>query len=885
MKNLVLVESPSKARTISKFLDSGYEIIATLGHVRDLPSKPGMVDPNQEFTMHWSPNEKAQKQLGIIKNAAKHAEALFLATDPDREGEAIAWHVLEMLNTKPKIIHRIAFHEITKNAILNALQNPRQINQKLVNAYRARRALDYLVGFHLSPVLWRKLGNRARSAGRVQSVALRLVCDRETEIDQFKPRDYWEIHAQLKTPNGDPFTAKLDKIDGKKLSKFTLDSEEAAQQAQKRTQQCQYYELTSLETKDKKRWPAPPFITSSLQQEASRRFRFPASKTMRIAQKLYEGIPIGSETTGLITYMRTDSIAMSNQAITQQRQQIEKGFGKQYLPETPHRFKNTTRNAQEAHEAIRPTNFQRTPQHLKPYLDNDSFRLYELVWKRAVACGMKPALFKQTRAELNGKSDSLSLRASGQILIFDGFLKLYREATHESDGTKIDTDNNAENNSETNAETSADNSAETNTQNAKSQADKDSDNASAKEDKDDEDRELPPLEQGMVVELTKTRLDHHQTKPPPRYTDASLIKRMEMLGIGRPSTYASILDVLRRRDYVDSEEKTRFIPTRIGRVMTQFLDLYFEKYVSDDFTASMEGDLDKIAGGNAQWTQILDEFWKNFSQAIGTAQDTETQDIMQRIVENLEFLKKAAGTCPQCQVGALNLRTSKFGLFIGCDRYPNCQYKASLDADETQTNPQHNGSITLPLELGADPKTQEKITLRKGPYGLYFQRGDGTKPKRAGLPKTMTIDDGANLDIALKYLSLPRLICQHPETQQPIQAGLGPYGPYLLYQKQFYNLKLDSEGEIFDIGANRAVELINQKQQARGGTIIGKHPDGGDITLHDGRYGPYVKHGKLNASLPKGETTTTLEQAVSLLEQRKNAPAKYRARKTTKRKT
>ncbi|MEW6438865.1 MAG: type I DNA topoisomerase [Pseudomonadota bacterium] len=831
--NLVIVESPSKAKTINKYLGRDYEVIASFGHVRDLPAKDGSVDPEQDFTMLWQVDAKAAKRLNDIATAAKSAKKLILATDPDREGEAISWHVLEVLKSKrvlkDKPIERVVFNAITKTAVLDAMKHPRQIDEALVDSYLARRALDYLVGFNLSPVLWRKLPG-ARSAGRVQSVALRLVCDRELEIEQFVAQDYWTLLAHLKTKAGAPFYARLVGADGQKIGRLDIATAEEAE-ALKNALESAKFSVTSVESRPAKRHPAPPFTTSTLQQEASRKLGFAPARTMQIAQKLYEGIDIDGDTVGLITYMRTDGVDVAPEAIAAARRVIGKEFGERYVPKVPRKYTVKAKNAQEAHEAIRPTDMSLLPARIGRSLNHDEVRLYDLIWTRAVASQMESADLERTTVEISAVAETrkLDLRATGQVIRFDGFLKLYQEGRDDEE--------------------------------------------------DDESSRLPPMQAGDPLTKEKIESTEHRTEPPPRFTEASLVKRMEELGIGRPSTYASTLGVLRDRDYVRLEKK-RLYPEDKGRVVTAFLESFFTRYVGYDFTAGLEEKLDLVSNHEIDWKQVLRDFWADFSSALAATKDLRTTQVLDSLNELLGphiFPAKEDGSnpraCPSCGTGQLSLKLGKFGAFIGCSNYPECKFTRTL----ADTNAESLGDSDRPgvKVLGVDPETGDEITLRDGRFGAYVQQGEGDKPKRSSLPKTLTPAD-VTLEQALALLSLPRQVAVHPETKAPIVAGIGRYGPYVQHGKTYANIGKDED--ILSIGGNRAIDLIVAKESGLSGRRfgaqasnasreLGQHPEGGAVVVKAGRFGPYVNWGKINATLPRDAdpTSLTLNDAVALL--------------------
>ncbi|MEE2692811.1 MAG: type I DNA topoisomerase [Pseudomonadota bacterium] len=850
---VVIVESPSKAKTINKYLGSGFKVLASYGHIRDLPSKDGSVDPEHDFKMVWELDAASRKRVNEIAEAVKGADRLVLATDPDREGEAISWHILEVLNQKKalkdKRIDRVAFNAITKSAVSEAMAHPRQVDQDLVDAYLARRALDYLVGFTLSPVLWRKLPG-ARSAGRVQSVALRLICEREIEIELFKPEEYWTVAAQATSEGGAPFEARLVLHEGEKLKKFTLNNEASAMAA-KRAVETASFAIDAVEAKPAKRNPPPPFTTSTLQQEAARKLGFNAQRTMRTAQRLYEGVDIGGETTGLITYMRTDGVDMAGEAIAEARRVIGGEFGATYVPDSPRVYKTKAKNAQEAHECIRPTSFARLPGKIRG-LDEDQHRLYELIWKRAMACQMSEARLENTTIDLLSSDKKTGLRATGSVILFDGFLALYEEGRDDPDG-------------------------------------------------ENGDGVLPKVRQGAKAEAKDAKADQHFTQPPPRFSEASLVKRLEELGIGRPSTYASILTTLRDRGYV-TMDKNRFIPDSKGRIVTAFLENFFRRYVEYDFTANLEETLDRISAGEVDWKAFLRDFWKEFHAAIEDTAELRITEVLEALnvaLAPLIFPPKEDGSdprlCPNCGDGQLSLKTGKFGAFIGCSNYPDCNYTRQLSASPDDEN---GGGDRV---LGEDPETGLEVWLKIGRFGPYVQlgepeKGSDEKPKRSGVPKSWKVED-VDLEKALMLLSLPRIVGPHPEDGEPIEANLGRFGPYVKHGKTYANLP--SVDELFEIGLNRAVTLIAEKRAnpraGRGGAgakplkELGAHPENGEpVNVMNGRYGPYVKNGKTNATLPAGTApeSVTLEEALTLLaaREKKGAPRKKAApkKKTTK---
>lgn len=824
--NVVVVESPAKAKTINKYLGAGFTVLASYGHVRDLPSKDGSVLPDDDFAMTWEIDAKASKRISDIAEALKGSDRLILATDPDREGEAISWHVLEILQKKralkDKAVERVTFNAITKSAVLEAMANPRQLDMELIDAYLARRALDYLVGFTLSPVLWRKLPG-SRSAGRVQSVSLRLVVDRELEIERFRTQEYWSVEADV-SAGADPFLARLVKHAGKRLTKFDLANESdagAARAAVKATS----FTVTSVEKKPARRTPPPPFTTSTLQQEASRKLGFNAQRTMQAAQKLYEGIDIGGETVGLITYMRTDGVQAAPEALEEARTVIAGLYGRDYVPDTARHYKTKAKNAQEAHEAIRPTSLNRNPGSLR--LDGDLGRLYELIWKRMIASQMEAARIERTTIELDGADGATALRASGQVIQFPGYLAVYEEGRDDAE--------------------------------------------------DEDSARLPPVKEGADARVLDVRADQHFTEPPPRYSEASLVKKMEELGIGRPSTYASILTVLRDRAYVRMD-KNRFIPEDKGRLVTAFLEQFFARYVEYDFTASLEEKLDLVSDGKLDWKVLLRDFWKDFHAAALEIGELRTTNILDALNESLGphiFPAKEDGSdprvCPTCGNGRLSLKTGKFGAFIGCSNYPECRFTRPI----AQPDGEGEAEATSDRELGINPKTMQAVWLKNGRFGPYVEE-PGEKTKRASLPKTWP-PSSMDIDKALRLLDLPRDVGAHPEDGKMIQAGIGRYGPYVLHEGTYANL--ESADEVFEVGLNRAVSVLAEKRAggrgARGQAAalkeLGAHPeDGAPIKILSGRFGPYIKHGDTNANVPRGKDPleVTLEEAVILIAER-----------------
>jgi DNA topoisomerase-1 len=838
---LVIVESPAKAKTINRYLGDDYKVLASYGHVCDLPSKDGSVSPDDNFAMKWQVSNGSEKHLNEIKSALKKADKLILATDPDREGEAISWHVLEHLKEKKLIgempVERVVFNEVTKNAILHAMTQPRDLDVELIDAYRARRALDYLVGFSLSPVLWRKLPG-SRSAGRVQSVALRLICEREAEIEAFISDEYWSVEAELGKADGRNFTARLTHLNGEKLGKLGIGNEAAALDAVAKLEACALF-VQEIETKRTRRHPSPPFTTSTLQQEASRKLGFSASRTMQIAQKLYEGINIGTETTGLITYMRTDGVQLGGEAIAALRDDIGSRYGNRYVPEKPRIYKSKAANAQEAHEAIRPTDITRTPDKIRDYLDHDQARLYELIWKRTIASQMQSAELDQTGVDIGDSANTVTLRASGQVIVFDGFLSVYKESKDADDDRDADNGKAKIKDGEKNGDTA-----------------QKSDTAI-----------LPALSKAETLATRAIKPEQHFTQPPPRFTDASLVKRMEELGIGRPSTYASIIQVLQTRDYV-IKDRGRFQPEDRGRLVSTFLANFFDRYVEYDFTAKLEGQLDEVSAGNMDWTELLTLFWRDFKTAIDGTKELTITNVLDVLDEELgpHFFKKGEDGalmrgCPNCSGGRLGLKLGKFGAFVGCSNYPECKFTQQLanGGEEEEDAPVGDKNI------GDDPATGLPIYLRRGPYGPYVQLGDPEtkKPKRASLPKGVSAA-ALDLERAIALLALPRDVGPHPETGDMIQAGLGRFGPYLKYQGSYASLPADDD--LLTVGLNRAVDLLAEAAKKKG-RVLGVHPSGGDVHVKAGRYGPYVEHNKLRATLPRGSDISlmTLEEAIPLL--------------------
>ena len=836
---VVVVESPAKAKTINKYLGSGFTVLASYGHIRDLPPKDGSVDTENNFDMIWEVGADSKKHIKAIADALKEDNALILATDPDREGEAISWHLEETLRKRKVLkkdtpVSRVVFNAITKKAVTEAMNNPREVDAPLVDAYLARRALDYLVGFNLSPVLWRKLPG-AKSAGRVQSVCLRMIVERELEIEAFRPQEYWSVEALLQSPRGQDVTARLVSLAGKKLDKFDLNNGPQAELAVQAISSRQL-SVQSVEAKAGNRNPSAPFMTSTLQQEASRKFGMGARQTMSAAQRLYEA--------GHITYMRTDGIDMAPEAVMATRDAIKDRYGETYLPNSPRMYKNKARNAQEAHECIRPTDATRDAASLK-LTDADQRKLYDLIWKRTIACQMAAAKIERTTVEIGSADAQVGLRANGQVILFDGFLKVYEEGRDDGQG-------------------------------------------------DGDDKRLPQLMQGEAMQTNAVTPEQHFTQPPPRYTEATLVKRMEELGIGRPSTYASIVTTIQDREYV-RKDKNRLFPEDKGRIVTIFLLNFFRKYVGYEFTAELEEELDEISAGDLDYKAVLAKFWRDFSAAIAETSELRITEVLDKLDEALApqlYPPREDGSdprqCPLCGEGSLHLKTSRTGGFVGCSRYPECRYTRPIGGDADA----QAGDKVLGYDEG------EAVTLRSGRFGPYVQKGEASeenpKPPRASLPKGWSAD-AMDLDKALTLLSLPREIGPHPEDGNMISANFGRFGPYVMHQAEgdakptYANLR--DPNDVFEIGMNRAVEVLAEKRSRGAGRgraaaeplkALGDHPDrGGAVNVMDGRYGPYVKWEKVNATIPKDvkPENVTMEMAVALIAEReakggKKKPAK-----------
>jgi DNA topoisomerase-1 len=830
---VVVVESPAKAKTINKYLGDNYTVLASYGHVRDLPPKDGSVDTDNDFDMKWEVASESKKHIKAIADALANDNALVLATDPDREGEAISWHLQEALTKRKSIkkdtpVSRVVFNQITKKAVTEAMQNPRQVDMPLVEAYLARRALDYLVGFNLSPVLWRKLPG-AKSAGRVQSVTLRIIVEREMEIEAFKNREYWTVKALVATPRGQEFEARLTTLAGKKLDKFDIANDTQAELAVQAIT-SRDLTVTSVEAKPASRNPSAPFMTSTLQQEASRKFGMGARQTMSTAQRLYEA--------GHITYMRTDGIDMAPEAVTMARDAIKDRFGAEYVPSSPRIYKNKAKNAQEAHECIRPTDMVKDASVLK--LESDQAKLYDLIWKRTLACQMESARMERTTVLIGSADDQVGLRASGQVVLFDGFLKVYEEGRDDV--------------------------------------------------VDDDDKRLPQVAQGDKMDKRAVTPEQHFTQPPPRYTEATLVKRMEELGIGRPSTYASIVTTIQDRGYVEKDGQ-RLIPEDKGRLVTAFLENYFRRYIGYDFTADLEDQLDKVSAADANYKDVLGRFWTDFSAAIAETSELRITEVLEKINDILEphlFPPLEDGgdprLCPNCGAGRLSMRTARSGgAFIGCSAYPECRYTRPFGPP----NPEAEASAIPPEGKLLGEDGGDEIRVFKGRFGPYAQRGEVTeenkKPPRQSVPKEWPPEE-IDLKQGLMLLSLPREIGPHPEDGIMVWANIGRYGPYLKHAESTShrggtNANLESIDEVFTVGMNRAVQLLAEKVASRGNRgqaaaplhELGEHPDvGGPVNVMKGKYGPYVKWDKINATIPDTiePADLTLSQAVDLIAER-----------------
>ena len=844
--NLVIVESPAKAKTINKYLGNDYNVLASFGHVRDLPSKNGSVDPENDFSFEWEVSNTSKKHIKEIYDAAESSSNIFLATDPDREGEAIAWHIIELLNkkklTKDKSIKRVVFSEITKSAVKNGIDNPRELDHSLVDAYLARRALDYLFGFSLSPVLWRKLPG-AKSAGRVQSVALRLICEREVEIESFDPQEYWKIKANLEVVDNN-IEASLTHYNGEKVDKFSFKNEEDAKKVTE-SFKGQNFKFTDITKKPASRNPDAPFSTSTLQQTASSVFGFGASRTMQIAQRLFQGVEIDGETTGLITYMRTDSTDLSKEAIHSYRDFIQKNFNSSYLPEEIRSFKSKkAKNAQEAHEGIRPTDILRKPEEMKKYLDEDGFKLYNLIWKRSLASQMSSASFERTAISISSENETIKLRANGSIQTFDGFLNIYSEFNKKPE--TIESEDN------------------------------------------EDDKDLPSITLNDSIDNVKPASSQHYTLPPPRYSEATLVKKLEELGIGRPSTYASIISVLKMRNYVEVE-KNRFVPEDRAILITGFLKGFFSKYIDYEFTAEMEESLDEITSGTINWKEFLDKFWKNFSSNIGEVTDLRITNVLDHLNESLKnhIFVEAEGKditreCPTCS-GQLSLKVSRFGAFVGCSNYPECKFTRPI-------SPKKMKEVVEDKVLGIDEETKKEIKLLSGRFGPYIQLGDNDtkdKPKRSSVPKGIP---AAEIDLAKAnyLLSLPREIGLHPESGEMITINYGRYGGYLSCAEK--NASLEDISEFFEIGINRAVSLLANAKPGRLKSsseikTLGDHPDDKKpVKVMKGKFGPYIKYKTINATIPDqyDPETISMDEALDLIERKLEKDGKSKKKKVKK---
>ena len=851
--NLVIVESPAKAKTINAYLGNNFRVLASYGHVRDLPSKNGSVDPENNFEFEWETSDKSKKNLSEIYKAAEQSDTLYLATDPDREGEAIAWHILELLKKKKllkdKSVKRVVFSEITKTAVSRGIENPREIDNSLVSAYLARRALDYLVGVNLSPVLWRKLPG-AKSAGRVQSVALRLICERELELESFNPDEYWKIKCTFSTDKNEKFEANLTSFKDKKVEKQSFKNKDQADEVLFAFNNNKF-QISNISQKPALRNSNAPFSTSTLQQEASSVFGFGASRTMQIAQKLFQGVEINGETVGLITYMRTDSTELSGEAISSYREYLKENFTNAYLPEEIKTYKSKkAKNAQEAHEGIRPTDIKITPDVVKKYLDEDGNKLYRLIWKRSLASQMSSAQYERTSVDLTSDDKILQLRANGSIQKFDGFLNVYGEFKEKDTSTNDESNENTENN----------------------------------------EKLLPDLTMDTVLATHNPESSQHFTLPPPRYSEASLVKKLEELGIGRPSTYASIISVLKMRAYVDIE-KNRFVPVDRAILITAFLKGFFDKYVDYDFTADMENKLDDITTGKISWTEFLSLFWKDFSKNINQVTELRITNILDNLNESLkshifkteESTNKIIRVCPTGCGGELSLKVSRFGAFVGCTNYPDCKFTRPISHKKVK-------EVFDDIILGIDEATSKEIKLLNGRFGPYIQLGNiegKEKPKRATIPKDISPKE-IDLEKAKLLLSLPRKIGDHPETGNEIFVNYGRYGGYLTCDNK--NASLEDSSEVFDIGINRAVTLLANAKPGRLKSsselkTLGDHPtDGKPIKVMKGKFGPYVKYKTINATIPDSfdPETIELDEAIELIDKKMDKKPKKKKKKSIK---
>ena len=844
--DLVIVESPAKAKTINKYLGDNYIVLASYGHVRDLPSKNGSVDTDNNFNMTWEIDPGSKKPLNEIYNAAKGAKKIILATDPDREGEAIAWHVKNILDDKKllkdKKVERVVFNEITKKAVQNGIDNPREINIELVDAYMARRALDYLVGFNISPILWTKLPG-SKSAGRVQSVALKLIVERENEIELFRPEEYWSIQSFFKNKENKDLKSKITLFKSEKVNKFFFKNEGQTKSAVDEIKKHNY-KITQIEKKPYKRNPYAPFTTSTMQQEASKKLGFGSSRTMQVAQRLYQGFEIDGETIGLITYMRTDGTQISNEALQSCRNYIKNEIGKNYLPGQPRNYSGKkAKNAQEAHEAIRPTDISRDPASLKSILDRDQMRLYELIWNRTVSSQMESAEFERTSVDINNNDNSISFRANGSVQKFDGFLKLYQETKEEDE---------------------------------------------KKEDHEDDENILPDVKNGDELKLDKILDEQHFTNPPPRYSEASLVKKLEELGIGRPSTYASIISVLSTRNYVELINK-KFNPTDRGKLITAFLDKLFNKYVDYNFTAKLEDSLDDITSGKINWIDVLSQFWSQFNSNVNEVKELRTRTILDMLNESLAdiiFDKDQEGktlrVCNCGKNGELSLKVGRFGAFIGCSNYPECKFTRPL----SRIKAAQEDFMSEPKDIG-ETDEGKKIILKKGRFGPYLQVGNDEKEmKNFSIPKGMSPND-IDIDKA-KFLSgLPKVLGKYPENNEDITLNNGRFGPYVKCANK--SATLESPDDIFSIGLNKAVTLIAEAKPGRRSSNeiknLGEHPeDKKPVKVMKGQFGPYIKYKTINATIPddKDPNDVTMEEALVYIDKRIEYDAQKKGKKIKK---
>ena len=842
--NLVIVESPAKAKTINKYLGQNYIVLASYGHVRDLPSKNGSVDTDNNFNMTWEIDPGSKKPLKEIYDAAKEAQKIILATDPDREGEAIAWHVKNILNDKKllkdKKVERVVFNEITKKAVQKGIDNPREINTELVDAYMARRALDYLVGFNISPILWTKLPG-SKSAGRVQSVALRLIVERENEIELFKPDEYWSVQSLFKNKENKELKSKITLFKSEKVNKFFFKNENQTKSAVEEIKKHSF-KINQIEKKPYKRNPYAPFTTSTMQQEGSKKLGFGASRTMQVAQRLYQGFEIEGETVGLITYMRTDGTQISNEALQSCRNYIENKIGKNYLPDVPRNYSGKkAKNAQEAHEAIRPTDIYRDPSSLKSILDRDQMRLYELIWNRTVSSQMESAEFERTSIDIINNDNTISFRANGSVQKFDGFLKLYQESKEDEE---------------------------------------------KKDENEDDDNILPDVNNGDKLILDKIIDEQHFTNPPPRYSEASLVKKLEELGIGRPSTYASIISVLSTRNYVELMNK-KFNPTDRGKLITAFLDKLFNKYVDYNFTAKLEDSLDDITSGKINWIDVLSQFWNQFNSNVNEVKELRTRTILDMLNESLSDIifdkDKEDKVLRACQCGGeLSLKVGRFGAFIGCSKYPECKFTRPL----SRIKAAQEDFMSEPKEIGSTDEGM-KIILKKGRFGPYLQVGNEEKElKNFSIPKGISPND-VDLDKAKFLSSLPKILGKYPENNEDITLNNGRFGPYVKCANK--SSTLETPDDIFSIGLNKAVTLIAEAKPGRRSSNeiknLGEHPeDKKPVKVMKGQFGPYIKYKTINATIPddKDPNDITMEEALVYIDKRLEYDAQKKGKKLKK---